>query len=269
MPGVFWGLSVLVCLGLLTQTAAARRPAPLKPGQFDPADETVELFAAVEAGQIEVRFIAKNADAGRILITNKTRQPLNVQLPAAMAGVPVLAQAGPGGIGAGQGLGQPGLGQGAGGNQPQAVGINGGQQGNGQGNPFQNGQGNGNGLFNGLLNIAPAKVADIKVRCVCLEHGKKEPRAAVPYRLVRLDEVSSEPAVAELLTTIGDERIDQKAAQAAAWHLANDMGWDELVKKRIKHLNGTSESYFTSRQIQSARDLVAAVRHEAALASKE
>ena len=57
----------------------------------------VELFQAVEEGKADLTFIAKNDHAGRVILTNNTKQPLNLQLPEAFAGVPVLAQFGGGG----------------------------------------------------------------------------------------------------------------------------------------------------------------------------
>ncbi|MBN2292752.1 MAG: hypothetical protein JXM70_10025, partial [Pirellulales bacterium] len=72
-----------------------------KPGEFNPANETVEMFKAIESGQLEVKLIPKNSMQSRVRIFNKTDQPLNVKLPKAFAGVPVLAQGGfgPGGGG--------------------------------------------------------------------------------------------------------------------------------------------------------------------------
>ena len=49
--------------------------------------------------RVDVKFIAKSDHAARMIITNKTKQPLNLQMPEAFAGVPVLAQFGGGGGG--------------------------------------------------------------------------------------------------------------------------------------------------------------------------
>src|SRR5690606_17781624 len=63
------------------------------------AAETVEMFAAIEAGDIEIKFIPKNANQATFVLINKTKRPLSVKMPAAFAGVPVLAQFGMGGMG--------------------------------------------------------------------------------------------------------------------------------------------------------------------------
>jgi hypothetical protein len=51
--------------------------------------------------------------------------------------------------------------------------------------------------------------------------------------------------------------MSQRAAQAAAWHLNNDMTWEELAAKRIKHANGTSEPYFTQQDLQAGMKIAA------------
>ncbi|MCL6504416.1 MAG: hypothetical protein K6T86_17175, partial [Pirellulales bacterium] len=71
----------------------------LRPGQYNPEHATVELFTAMEAGDIEVKFIPKDDTQANVIIKNKTKQPLNVRLPQAFAAVPALAQMGMGGMG--------------------------------------------------------------------------------------------------------------------------------------------------------------------------
>lgn len=236
--------SVLALLCSIGLVLGAKRPeASPSPGQLNAAHRTVELFAAVEAGQIEVRFIPKDSKRARILIENKTGEPLNVQLPEAFAALPVLAQFQPGG---GQGLGQ-GQGQGSGGgNQAVGGGLNQGRNGGGQNGMFQN----------GMFNVAAEKVGVLRVACVCLEHGKAEPRAAIAYKMVPIEQFTSDRSVHALLTAFAKDDFDQRAAQAAAWHLASGMSWDELADKRIRHLVGPSRPYFSKEELEEARTIV-------------
>jgi hypothetical protein len=90
----------------------------------------------------------------------------------------------------------------------------------------------------------------VKVSFVCLEHGKDNPRAAIPYKIVPISEFNSDPNVAALCALLGKGKIDQRSAQAAAWHLANGMSWAELAAKRIERLDGSSSSYFSQLEIQ-------------------
>ena len=50
-------------------------------------------------------------------------------------------------------------------------------------------------------------------------------------------------------------KIDQRAAQAAAWHLADHMSWEQLLDKKIHHLIGGDEIYFTQAEIREAMQL--------------
>src|SRR5690348_15391418 len=70
-------------------SASKSKSRPKKSGVYNPADETVELFEAIEAGQIAVKLIPKDSTQGRVIIQNKTKKPLNVKLPEAFAATPV------------------------------------------------------------------------------------------------------------------------------------------------------------------------------------
>jgi hypothetical protein len=209
----------------------------------DKAGDKVELFKAMADKQIEVKYIPKNAEEARVIIKNKTNKPLNVELPEAFAGVPVLAQAGFGGAG------------GAGGAGGQVGG--GGFGGAGGGGAGGGGAGGGGGFF---MNVAPEKQAEIKVATLCLEHGKPDPRPAMAYEIKPLASVISDPATQELVKMFGKGQLGHAAAQAAAWHLANKMSWEELSAKRIKRASGASYPYFDPRDLQAAMAIANAAR---------
>jgi hypothetical protein len=217
--------------------AAERRARRTKIGEYDPNAKTVEMFAAIEKGDISVKLIPKDSTESQVLIKNETDKPLNVKLPEAFAGVPVLAQQG--GFGGG--------GPGGGGHHGSSSSSN--KSGN------QN-QGMGGGMGGmGFGNIPPEKVAKFKVPTVCLDHGKAEPRAAIPYTIKPIESYSSKPGVRELCVMLGSGQVSQRAAQAAAWHLNNGMSWEELAAKRIRHLNGESRPYFTPAEIQAGMQI--------------
>ena len=56
----------------------------------------------------------------------------------------------------------------------------------------------------------------------------------------------------ELCKLLGTGQINQRAAQAAAWHLANHLTWEQLAAKRIHHLIGGDEQYFSRAEILEA-----------------
>ncbi|MGY8768315.1 MAG: hypothetical protein ACKVH8_07800 [Pirellulales bacterium] len=220
-----------------------------KPSLRNAETETVELFSAEEKGLIDVRFIPMNSERGTIIITNHTEKKLNIDMPAAFAGIPVLAQFGGGGGQGGGGFGGQGGGQGGqGGGQNQGVGGGGGGQGGQGGGQQGGGQGGGGGFF----NVMPGKVQRVKVQCVCLDHGLEDPNPKLEYTIRPSDDYSTKPGVADLLHMLGSNKLSQHAAQAAAWHLNNDMSWQELASKSIRHLDGRVTMYFSQQEISIA-----------------
>ncbi|MBX3411403.1 MAG: hypothetical protein KF708_01705 [Pirellulales bacterium] len=219
----------------LLLVAAERKP---KSGEYNPKHKSVELFSAIEQGDLEVELIPRDSTQARLMIHNKTGEALNVKLPETFAGVQVLAQIG-GGIGGGGNRGG-----GGGGGQSFGGGMGGGGFGGG-------GMGGG-GFGGGQFNVAPERVGEVKVRCVCLEHGKDEPRPKMHYELRPLDTVNDDPRLRVLMREFGKGELDQRATQAAAWHIANGMSWEELAAKEIKRANGTREPYFSPEEMQTA-----------------
>jgi len=203
------------------------KPRSKKAGAYNPADESVELFEAIENGDLKVKVVAKDSTQLRVFIQNQTKKPLNVKLPEAFGAVPVLAQMGGGGQGMGGGMGGGGMGGGG-----------------------------------GFFNVPAEKEGNFKVACMCLEHGKAEPRPAMAYKLVPLEELTEKPGVKELCTMLGYGQVSQRAAQVVAWHLNNDLSWEFLATKQITYANGLSELYFTPEEMDSALAIEAAVKSQ-------
>jgi hypothetical protein len=239
----------LIAVALSVRLAPAADATPSSKTTATPA---VDLFDAVENNQAEVKFIAKNDHDARLLIKNNTKQPLNLKLPEAFAGVPVLAQFG-GGARGGGGRGGGGFG---GGGRGGSTGGGGGQQsvGGGLGGGGGGlGGGGGGGGGGGLFSVPPEETAKIDVEVVCLDHGLREPNSSAAYKIVPANEfLEDRPAVVELLTAFGRGELQHRAVQAAAWHLNNNLTWDELAAK----LQGTRRSlsrppYFTAAEIRA------------------
>ena len=206
------------------ESSAAKTGRPAKIGQHNPQDETVELFEAMEAGQIAVKLIPKDSTEGRVFIKNKTDKPLNVRLPDAFAATQVLGQMGMGGMG---------MGGGGGGGQGMGGGMG--------------GMGGGGG---GMFNVPADKEGKFLVPCVCLEHGKAEPRPQMAYAVKPIESFTTKPGVAEMLKDLGHNKIDQRAAQVAAWHLNNGMSWEALATKKIERIDGSSYPYFSPEELR-------------------
>jgi len=117
------------------------------------------------------------------------------------------------------------------------------------------GGGGGVGGGGGAFNVPAERLGEVRLATVCLEHGKSEPRAAIPYRIIPIEQFSRKPEVFELLKLFGQGRYSQAAVQAAAWHLSNDMSWETLARKRIRRANGASYPYFNPAAIRQAMQL--------------
>jgi hypothetical protein len=216
-------LSFLAQLGHVADAKPADQPAA--------TGAPVEFFQAIDEKLVDVKFIAKSSHEARILIKNNTKQPVNLQMPEAFAGVPILAQFGGGGGRGGGGFGGGNRGGGGGGGQQ---GVGGGGLGGGGGGGLGGGGGGG-----GFFSVPPEETAKINVPVVCLDHGLRDPNGAAAYKIVPVEDyIGDRPAMIELLKAFGQGELNHAAAQAATWHLNSGLTWDELRTK----LTGTRRS---------------------------
>jgi hypothetical protein len=229
-------------------------------------NDTVEFFAAKKAGLIDVMFIPRSSKSANIMMKNRTKRKLNVRMPEAFAGVPILGQMG------GMGMGGGGMGMGGGGGQGGGgqQGMGGGGGGMGMGGGGQGGgMGMGGGGMGGFQNIEPGRVRKVKVATVCLEHGKKDPNPRIKYDIVPIENFTRNTQVIELCRMLGSGKLDQMSAQAAAWHLTDNLSWQQLVQKiGATHLNGSSERYFHPNQVALGMRYVQIAQQRAQLRSE-
>ena len=236
-----------VVLATVAVSAVSAREPRVRRKAAAPA-EVHGVLQAESAGLVSVKYVPNDSRSAQIVVTNRSDRPLTIRLPDQFAGVPVLAQLGGGGGQAGFGAGGIGAApQTTGGAGPQNQGMNiGGQQGG------------------GMFSVPPEKTRVVKVTTVCLEHGKPEPSPLRPYKLVELGSFSTDPRLAELLTSFGKGEVSQKVAQAAAWHIANGLTWEQLAAEMIDHAGGDpDEPFFTPAELQAASRVVAIVTKRA------
>lgn len=202
------------------------------------------MLAAEQAGLVSVRYIPNDSRSAQIVVTNRSDRPLTLRLPEAFAGVPVLAQF-PGGMG---GFGAQGMNVGgfAAANVPQAA----------AGAGVPNG-GPGLGAAGGFQSLPPERTRTVRVPTVCLEYGKPEPTPRVAYQLVPLASRSTDPRLPMVLQGLASGEVSQKVAQAATWHIASGLTWDQLAAETIKHSGGDRDvSFFTAEELEAARAVV-------------
>ncbi len=191
---------------------------------------TVDLFQAMDHGEIEVIIRNKDAADANLIVENKTDKPLAIRMPAAFSCVPVMRQGG---------AGAPGMGGG--------------------------GMGGGGGFF----NIPPGRVGKTSLKTFCLEEGKKDPRSRIEYRIQPLTDLNSDPKIFEMCRMLANDEIAQPVAQAAAWNVANGLSWQELfVKNRIERMDGSYERYFHPQHLAIAQRVTVASAQRAEARAK-
>ena len=109
-----------------------------------------------------------------------------------------------------------------------------------------------------LFNIPPEKTGQVKVKSVCLQPERAQPNPRVAYDVKPLATVCSKPELYEVCRLLGDPNVNQKALQAAAWHYANGLSWEDLASKRMKNPGGPSPLYFTKSEVQEGKKLAEA-----------
>ena len=212
-------LSLAVALSTVGVVSAAEKATDSKIDE----SKAVGLFDAMDQGLVEVKLIPKNSLQSSLSVTNKTDKEIVVDMPAAFAGVPVVAQ--PGGMMGGRG----GMG----------------------------GMGGRGGMGGGMWSLAPNKTRKESVRTVCLEHGKKEPRSTVKYTIVPIDSYTENKTTQVLCSMLGDEEIDQNAVQAAVWSTENGLTMEELAAKTKQvSRNNPVQSYFKGSELELSMQLL-------------
>lgn len=244
-----------VCLALAAlPVLLAATKHPVKKPSYDPSYPEVELFDALERGVVESTVIPKSPLQGNLFVTNRSGAPLTVRIPQVVAAVHVLRQAG-------NPFGGPASGATA--NQ---------QNGSAQtvgGSPQSGQNGNNSNLPGGtFFSIASDQTVQIPLKTVCLSHGKPDPRANMTYRLVPITDVTTDRVLPEVLKSYVKGDVDPQTAQAAAWHLVNDMSWRALKDKKVAQLGGIGpKPYFAERELKSAEVLVSRLKAEIKAAS--
>ena len=221
--------------------------------------EVVDLFPAIDAGQIEVEVIPRDSTRTNLIVSNTTDRPLAIRMPLGAVAAPVLAQF------------QPFPNQNNN-NSPQNQGLP--FQNNNNNNPFPFfNQGAAAGAApaigphadvfarapfdeQGLLNVPAGRTVRVRIPAVCLEHGRPDPGPRHAYELRPLESFSSDPRLKYILGLLATGHFSQRETQIAAWHVSSDMSWDELDTLQIEHFNGRNEQMFTAAELATARQMV-------------
>lgn len=197
----------LFCLVAVVVAASPPRQSSAGEG------EGVCLYDAMEADQVSVRFIAVNGSKSNVVITNLTDERLDIRLPDAVVAVPAAK--------ANSETSNPKRGRrGLSTVESQSVG----------GAFLVKGRGSRSAAdgSSSLLALAPKKSRRITATTVGLEFGKAVPNARVDYVLVRPESKVDDARLMELFRQLGSNQVHPFIGQAVAWHLTDDMSWNDL-----------------------------------------
>jgi len=188
-----WLLLAVLATTLLAEASFAREPRSRRRAAEATA-ERVELFAGLQDGRLRARFVAADAEQARLTIVNVADAPLTVELPSTFAGVPTSTRSG--------------------GESPQTLGA--------VIQPTSQGR-----LTS--IDLLPGRRQELPVVCVCLEYGKPTPRPRDAFTIATVESVSDRAEVRTLLEELAEGRLDQAAAQLAAWHFNNGLTGEQLA----------------------------------------
>jgi hypothetical protein len=101
------------------------------------------------------------------------------------------------------------------------------------------------------MNVAPETTRKVKVKGICLEHGKDDPSPRVKYAIKPIETFTDKVEVHEICKMLARGEIPQNVAQAAAWHLMDGLTWAQLAAKDRVHmrLTGYREKFFSRREL--------------------
>ncbi|HUU23743.1 MAG TPA: hypothetical protein VM389_14510, partial [Phycisphaerae bacterium] len=190
----------------------------------------VDLFSAIGNKQLDVKFVAKGANECVVRITNDTPQAVNVRLPDAFVGEPVVKDYRDYG------------------GRTQAV---------GGGFHYETPEMMARDDDGSFVLVGPGKQVELAARTVCLDPGLPVPRPDLPYQIKPIEGFARNPAVHELCRMLSRPAINQKAAQAAAWHLDDGLGWPALAAMRTRTPRGRTIPLFGPSDIRIGRKLAA------------
>jgi hypothetical protein len=228
--GLFSGL-----MFIRASTATAQTERPAKP-ESEPssapalvATETVDLLQASKAGELEVVARGHGQERVDFTIKNRTERRLNVVIPPGLVAASTVGQ-GRGGAGGG-GLQSMGLGSVS--NREGAFGE---FRGTAPPAGLQS-VGLGEQARSNLVTVPVGETIKLALPSVCLNYGLPAPTGRNTFRLMDVDEYSSNPRVRSALRSLATYGTSQGVAQAVMWRVCNDLPFELMAEQAGKVMN--------------------------------
>jgi hypothetical protein len=230
--GLLGGLTFMGA-SIATAQTAPRDPAASEPSTSPVAvaTETVNLLTASRAGDLDVAARGHGQEKVHLSIRNKSTRRLNVIIPPGMVASSALGQGGGGGRGGGGGLQSMGLGSavnrdGAFGEFRATSGPSGLQS-----------IGAADEVRSREVTVPIGETIELNIPAVCLNFGLASPTARDTFKLMDVEEYSSNPRVRKALRSLATYGTSLGVAQAVMWRVCNDLAFETMVEQAGKVMN--------------------------------
>lgn len=242
---VTWASALLVITCLASADGAPRaksKSSKATPGVVDPNAKKIDVFKAVDDRQVQMQVLAQGIGSAILTLTNSSEEPLNIEVPLALAAVPQVLK----GMTAPQSLAVAVNPQWAAGvdkkarktnvkmNKKPKAGDDDAKDekkaGDKKDEEKDKEEKKGDSLV-ALVPLLPGATQQLPLFTLGLETPDKKlsPVAGAPYGLAELDKVTQAPEMKKLLEQYVQGKIPQNTAQILAWHYHGRLGWDQMA----------------------------------------
>ena len=247
----------LVASGVLSSClfAPARADEPNDPApRADSTVTTVPVLEGQKSGLLNVEVRGAGQDSVRVKLTNLSGQKLRVVLPPGLVASNATGQ-GAGGGGGGGGFQNMGLG--AAGNQAGGFGQFASSKSVGG---FQSIPVDADAAAS-TVAVPVGQTVDFAIPAVCLNFGAPTPTSKNRFKLVDVDDYSTDVRVRKSLRTLATVGTSQGVAQAAMWRVCNEISFEEMLSRGEKVMNSAEVALATRflKAIDSGADVAAAL----------
>jgi hypothetical protein len=211
----------------LAQTPVAGESEPSSAPAGLPT-ETVDLLGGRNAGDLDVVARGHGQDRVHLSIRNRSSHRLNVVIPPGLVAASTVGQPGGGAAGRLQsmGLGSVSNRDGAFGEFRGTTGPSGLQSIAAR-----------NEAIASQVTVPMGETVELNLPGVCLNYGLPSPTPRNTFRLVDVNEYSSNPRVRRALRSLATYGTSHGVAQAAMWHVCNELPFETMAEQTGKVMN--------------------------------
>jgi hypothetical protein len=220
---------IFLSAGSARAQAQAPRDSEASSAPAGLATETVNLLDGRNAGDLDVVARGHGQDRVHLSIRNRSSHRLNVVIPPGMVASSAVGQP-PGGAGGGRlqsmGLGSVSNREGAFG-EFRGTTTTGGLQ----------SVGTRDEAITGQVTVPVGETVELSIPGVCLNYGLPSPTPRNTFRLVDVNEYTSNPRVRRALRSLATYGTSHGVAQAAMWNVCNDLPFEMMAEQTGKVMN--------------------------------